>query len=172
MVWDEANVFKSPQRHLSGLILRRRHVWQISVCQCGTWTPIERESSGTNGVQKSRRRSLHPKLESFSCVLFSGVSPVLITWRCTWRGTSKMASEWRALWDDSGWLSWPVGDQPRRCVLRALTGAPLCSSQWEKRWSRLLFAPYLVPPTPRCGDFAWKAFTDEAGGRTKTWRSF
>lgn len=66
-------------------------------------------------------------------LLFSGASPVLTTWRCTWRGTSKMASELRALWDDSGWLSWPVGDQRGRCVLGALTGAPLCSSQWKKK---------------------------------------
>lgn len=29
---------------------------------------------------------------------------------------------------------------------------------------RLLFAPYLVPPTPRCGDCSWKAFTEEREG--------
>lgn len=29
---------------------------------------------------------------------------------------------------------------------------------------RLLFAPYLVPPTPRWGDRSWKAFTEEREG--------
>lgn len=41
-----------------------------------------------------------------------------------------MASDSRALWDDSDWLSWPVvGDRRGRRVLGALAGAPLCSSQ-------------------------------------------
>lgn len=106
-----------------------------------------------------------PATESLLFLPFSGVSPVLTTWPCTWRGTSKMASVSRALRDDSGWLSWPVGDQRGRCVLGALTGAPPCSRQWKNmKQRRLLFAPYLVPPTPRCGDCSWKAFTKEREG--------
>ena len=98
----------------------------------------------------------------------SGVSPVLTTWRCTWRGTSKMASMLRAVRDDSVWLSWPVGDQRGRCVLGALTGAPPCSSQWKNmKQRRLLFAPYLVPPTPRCGECSWKAFMEEQEGKER-----
>lgn len=32
---------------------------------------------------------------------------------------------------------------------------------------RLLFAPYLVPPTPRCGDCSWKAFMEEREGKKR-----
>lgn len=67
-----------------------------------------------------------------------------------------------------------MGDQRGWCVLGALTGAPLCSSQWGKKMKqrRLLFAPYLVPPTPRCGDFFLKGFYGGAGGRGETLEKF
>lgn len=95
----------------------------------------------------------------FPCGFFSGVSPGPTTWHCTWRGTSKVASTLTARRADSGWPSWPVGVQRGQSVLVELTGAPPCSSQWKKmKQGRLLFAPYLVPPTPRCGDCSGKGF--------------
>lgn len=107
----------------------------------------------------------------FPCGFPSGVSPGLTTWRCTWRGTSKVASTLTARRADSGWPSWPVGVQRGQTVLVELTGAPPCSSQWKKmKQRRLLFAPYLVPPTPRCGDCSWKGlFAKEPGGQRETW---
>lgn len=90
-----------------------------------------------------------------------------------------MASDSRALWDDSDWLSWPVvGDRRGRRVLGALAGAPLCSSQCGgkkkmKQQRRLLFAPYLVPLTPSLWTFLLKVVERRSRTTTtRTWKKF
>lgn len=84
-----------------------------------------------------------------------------------------MASDSRALWDDSDWLSSPVvWDRRGRRVLGALAGAPLCSSQCGgkkkmKQQRRLLFAPYLVPLTPSLWTFLLKGVEGGGAGRRR-----
>lgn len=89
-----------------------------------------------------------------------------------------MASDSRALWDDSNWLSWPVvGDQRGRRVLGALSrGAAVFQAVWGeekkmKQQRRLLFAPYLVPLTPWLWTFLLKG-VEQRSGRTTTWKKF
>lgn len=122
--------------------------------------------------------SISTRVEHLVSSLSSGVSPVLTTWRCTWRGTSRMASDSRALWDDSNWLSWPVvGDQRGRRVLGALSrGAAVFQAvrgeeKKMKQQRRLLFAPYLVPLTPWLWTFLLKG-VEQRRGRTTTWKKF
>lgn len=81
-----------------------------------------------------------------SCSIFSGVSLVPTTWRCTWRGTSKMASARTSPRDDSAWLSWPVGiSEAGVSCERITTGPPPpCSGQWkEKKTSQAIICTIL-----------------------------
>lgn len=84
-----------------------------------------------------------------------------------------MASESTALWDDSGWLSWPVGGSARPvCPGSVNRDTAVFQSVEKDEATQAIICTILSASNTSLWRFLLKGFYRGAGGQGETWRSF